>query len=71
MIDLNIAFVDHPFGELNTLHGFVKKSERKILRYSSRQGLRPFPSSCALAFTLRFSTNSVFNCGFQDYQKNR
>ena len=35
-MDLNIAFADHPFGELNPLHGFVKKSERESIKLKAK-----------------------------------
>ena len=53
---LNKFLLYHPTGELNPLHGFVKKSGREILQNRSRQGLRPFSSSDSLSFTPRFST---------------
>ena len=66
MIVLNTTFVDHPFGELKLLHGFVKKSERESIQLKQALGkdygysLRAVPC----LFTLRLSTNFVSNFGF-------
>ena len=49
---------------LQKLGDACKKYDCKILRYSSCQGLRPLPVSCALSCALRFSTKSVLYCGF-------
>ena len=35
MIVLNNTFVDHPFGELKLLHGFVNKSECESIHQPS------------------------------------
>ena len=54
----------HLLDEYTPLHDFVNKSEHEILRYSSYQGLRPLPASCALSFAFKFFTEYVLNCGY-------
>ena len=41
-----------------------KKFHGAMLRYPFCQGLRPLAASDALPGTMKFSAESVFNCGF-------
>ena len=45
MIILNNVSVDHPFGELEPLHGFVKKSERESIQLKKSLG-KDYGHSC-------------------------
>ena len=44
MLKLSKLFKNYSIVDAVSLHGFVKKAERKILQNSSRQGLRPLPT---------------------------